>query len=276
MAHDKLLAEWFWTDRWMGSSAFLLPMEARGLYREMLTQAWRRGARLPNNHEAIRRATGCTDAEWSRNWPQIEHYWRIGEGNTLVNDTQLKVYTDATAMSGFARDRARKAANTRWGHDTGNAQASSRAMLDECTPSLSLSLSPDPSQTPILELKNKLVRNGVAAAKNGANGNGNGRSKHPVFAGERFVVFDWMLEDMMRTLGPHTDNFDLHEWFFTLDATARTSELVIAKSEQWPWLQAALMDEARRRGLPIATVTPASKNPLEDQLRAVRARKART
>ena len=33
----NLRAEWFWTDRWMGSSAFLLPMEARGLYREMLT-----------------------------------------------------------------------------------------------------------------------------------------------------------------------------------------------------------------------------------------------
>ena len=43
---DKLLAEWFWTDRWQGSSGFLLPLEARGLYREMLTQAWQRGGRL--------------------------------------------------------------------------------------------------------------------------------------------------------------------------------------------------------------------------------------
>src|SRR3954467_10029089 len=68
-SQDKLLGEWFWTDRWMGSSAFLLPMEPRGVYREMLTQAWRRGARLPNDHETIRRAIGCTDSEWKRCWP---------------------------------------------------------------------------------------------------------------------------------------------------------------------------------------------------------------
>ena len=57
------MAEWFWTDRWDGSSAALLPLEARGLYREMLTQAWRREGRLPSSPEAIKRAVRCTDAE---------------------------------------------------------------------------------------------------------------------------------------------------------------------------------------------------------------------
>jgi hypothetical protein len=79
---EKLLAEWFWTDRWMGSSAFLLPMEPRGLYREMLTQAWRRGGRLPNNPDAIRRAVGCTLDEWDRCWPIVEQLWRV-EGDDL-------------------------------------------------------------------------------------------------------------------------------------------------------------------------------------------------
>jgi uncharacterized protein YdaU (DUF1376 family) len=72
-----MLAEWFWTDRWMGSSAFLIAIEPRGLYREMLTQAWRRGAKLPNDHEQIRRAVGATEAEWSRCWPLIERFWRV-------------------------------------------------------------------------------------------------------------------------------------------------------------------------------------------------------
>ena len=63
MAAEKLLAEWFWIDRWMGSSAFGLPIEIRGLYREMLSQAWRRGARLPNDHEQIKRMTGVTDQD---------------------------------------------------------------------------------------------------------------------------------------------------------------------------------------------------------------------
>ena len=56
----KIRGEWFWVDRWMGSSAFLLPMEPRGLYREMLSQGFVRGAKLPNDEEAIRRAIAAT------------------------------------------------------------------------------------------------------------------------------------------------------------------------------------------------------------------------
>jgi uncharacterized protein YdaU (DUF1376 family) len=109
---SKLLAEWFWTDRWMGSSAFLLPLESRGLYREMLTQAWRRGGRLPNDHEAIKRAVGCTSGEWRRCWPKIEHYWRI-DGDSLVNDTQADVIADAIAAHQRAVERGRKGGQKR-------------------------------------------------------------------------------------------------------------------------------------------------------------------
>jgi len=62
-------------------------MEARGVYREMLTQAWRRGARLPNDHEAIRRAIGATVGEWRRSWPLVKKFWRVdGEGLVPVED----------------------------------------------------------------------------------------------------------------------------------------------------------------------------------------------
>ena len=81
----KLLAEWFWTDRWIGSSAFLLPLEMRGLYREMLTQAWRRGARLPLSETAIKRAVGATDEEWARTWPYVTTYWHETKGGVLVD-----------------------------------------------------------------------------------------------------------------------------------------------------------------------------------------------
>ena len=109
---DKMLGEWFWTDRWMGSSGFLLPMEPRGLYREMLTQAWRRGARLPNDHETIQRATGCTAAEWKRCWPQVEPHWRV-EGASIVNDTQLEVYAKCLAEFQAASERGKKGAQAR-------------------------------------------------------------------------------------------------------------------------------------------------------------------
>jgi uncharacterized protein YdaU (DUF1376 family) len=107
-----MLAEWFWTDRWMGSSAFLIAIEPRGLYREMLTQAWRRGAKLPNDHEQIRRAVGATEAEWSRCWPLIERFWRV-EGTSLVNDTQVEIYRDAHTRARAAHDRAVTAAKAR-------------------------------------------------------------------------------------------------------------------------------------------------------------------
>lgn len=112
---EKLLAEWFWVDRWMGSSAFALPIDARGLYREMLSQAWRRQARLPNDHDQIRRLTGVTLKEWRRTWPLVERFWRV-DGESLVNDTQLLVYADAKQRSSSASARARAAAQARHGH----------------------------------------------------------------------------------------------------------------------------------------------------------------
>lgn len=118
---SKLLAEWFWTDRWIGSSAFLLPLEPRGLYREMLTQAWRRGGRLPNDPEAIRRAVGCTVAEWRRCWPKVEGYWRV-DGDSLINDTQVDVIAQTIAAHERAVERGRKG---------GKASAQSRAQVQE-------------------------------------------------------------------------------------------------------------------------------------------------
>lgn len=92
-----------------------------------------------------------------------------------------------------------------------------------------------------------------AAAVTKANGNGhNARSKHPIFAGQRFVVFDWMLEDIGRTLGSHLDDFDIHQWFFDLDVRAGKEALVKSKNDWWPWIQNELVTEAEKRGLPVA------------------------
>lgn len=123
----KLLAEWFWVDRWTGSSAFLLSIEERGLYREMLSAAWRRGARLPADPIAIQRAIGCTQKEWKRCWPKVRQYWRL-DGDEIVNDTQAEIYAEAMAAQQRASDRGKSGAEKRWGHTSrqcsGNAQAS--------------------------------------------------------------------------------------------------------------------------------------------------------
>jgi uncharacterized protein YdaU (DUF1376 family) len=112
VAQEKLLAEWFWIDRWVGSSAFGLPIDARGLYREMLTQAWRRGAQLPNDHEQIRRLTGVTLKEWRRTWPLVERFWRT-DRDVLVNDTQLDIYAEAKGRAERASQRGLRGAQAR-------------------------------------------------------------------------------------------------------------------------------------------------------------------
>ena len=79
------------------------------------------------------------------------------------------------------------------------------------------------------------------------------RSKRPIFRGQRFTVFDWMLDDCLKTLGNYADSFDLHAWFFDLDEQARRTDLVIPQRDGGAWLQQQLLAEATRRGLPIAS-----------------------
>jgi hypothetical protein len=90
----------------------------------------------------------------------------------------------------------------------------------------------------------------------------NARSRHPVFKGRRFVVFDWMLEDLIGLLGAHADGFDLHAWFYQLDNETASFVLPADRDQRWAWLKKALVDEAQRRGLPIAST--ASGNAVTD------------
>ena len=111
----RLLAEWFWTDRWERSSASALPLEARGLYREMLSRAWARGAQLPSDPAKVRRIVGATLEEWKRAWPLVSPYWQKRNG-LFVNETQLDIYAEAKRLSEFYGDRAKQAAAARWGN----------------------------------------------------------------------------------------------------------------------------------------------------------------
>ena len=90
------------------------------------------------------------------------------------------------------------------------------------------------------------------------------RSKRPIFTGQRLTVFEWQLEDCLRTLGPHADTFDVHEWFFAVDAKALNEGVVIPKRETGDWLIHQLVAEARRRGLPLTLATIDQPSPYRD------------
>ena len=80
----------------------------------------------------------------------------------------------------------------------------------------------------------------------------NARSARPIFVGQRFTVFEWMFDDIRQILGPYLDEFNLDEWFYALDEKAARMNLVIPKRDKGVWLQAQVVDEAKRRGLRIA------------------------
>lgn len=120
---DKMLAEWFWIDRWEGSSAVALPMEQQGLYRAMLTRAWRLGGSLPADPGQIQREVRCSPAEWKRAWPAVSRYWRAADDDPsrLVNDTQLEVMEECRRRRDAASEHGKKAAQAR--HDKSDARA---------------------------------------------------------------------------------------------------------------------------------------------------------
>jgi uncharacterized protein YdaU (DUF1376 family) len=95
-------------------------LHARGLYRELLTQAWRRGASLPANIEDLQKICAVTPKEWRQAWPLVEPFWRL-DGDRLVNDTQLEVYAEAERRSAFFKSRASRAARARWNGASSNA-----------------------------------------------------------------------------------------------------------------------------------------------------------
>jgi hypothetical protein len=62
------------------------------------------------------------------------------------------------------------------------------------------------------------------------------------------------LDDCVKTLGKHTDSFDLHAWFYALDASLVDSNLVLPKRDGGRWLLAELIKEAQKRRLPVAGI----------------------
>lgn len=83
------------------------------------------------------------------------------------------------------------------------------------------------------------------------------RSKRPIFSGQRVTVFEWQLTNLAGILGPHLDAFDVHAWFFALDAQCVADGTVAPKRDGGAWLESALVREAQRRGLPLKFATPA-------------------
>jgi uncharacterized protein YdaU (DUF1376 family) len=220
----KLLAEWFWLDRYIASDTYLLPIESRGLYREMRSRAWLRGASLPNDHALIQRMIGATADEWARCWPQIEHLWRV-VGDSLVCDDQLEVYAEAARRATKASKRGTDAVNERWRRERERAQVSTQAIpehvLEKCPPSPSPSPSPSKDQDLYGTQRDSKTRQSVATDK-----------PDPAvfkYVGSRLVVTHHQHAKMSRVAV--SKSFDLLGWYDKLDAEMIKSRLVSSNAK---------------------------------------------
>lgn len=113
---DILPGELRWTRNWRGSPLQMMSLAARGLYSEMLTQAWASRARLVSTgEEEIMRLVRAMPDEWAVAWPKVRHYWVAAtdprtQAEILVNRKQLEVYVGALRNREITLARNRKAA----------------------------------------------------------------------------------------------------------------------------------------------------------------------
>lgn len=103
---------------------------------------------------------------------------------------------------------------------------------------------------------NKLVIAAVSVMKANGKGGVSARSNRPIFRGQRFVVFDWMLDDISQMLGPAFEDFGLDEFFDRLDKIAARQNVVLPKPQVWPWIQSRVIAEAASRGLAVVSQAP--------------------
>lgn len=225
----------------MGSRGFALPLHARGLYREMLTQAWRRGAKLPNDYDMIRRCCGVTGREWKQSWSLVQPFWRV-DGDAIVNDTQQEVYAEALRLSANASRRGLAGARARLQQRASNAQAPGQA-LPESKP-------PSPSPSP----KEQERVHTPPTQSSGAMAGGLPRDhlRHAVCG--RVCLQEQQFEQFARKIGGSDGHAKIAEWARDLlaewDRPPKLNQSIQGNTFQWwdaRWLEFQGKPEAKLR-----------------------------
>jgi hypothetical protein len=91
------------------------------------------------------------------------------------------------------------------------------------------------------------------------------RSHRPIYTSDRFAVFEWQFDELSKMLGAHFEGFHIDGFFDSLTQQSRESGLVIPRADVWPWLQAEVLAEAKRRNLPIASAVPVRDRKAEER-----------
>lgn len=240
----------FNVEKWRGSRAVQrMSFSERGVYLEMMLEQW--GARnLPDDVGDVADAIAGSAEQIA----EVLNAWPVVRRNFVTSPSNPKrIYNAAlerTRRDQAANRRARQVSGAHGGN-TAAANRKSRKALLASTPIGVLQESVAKSRE-----ENRREEKGIDQKRTEESPAASSRSKRPIFSGQRFVVHEWQLDDLMRMLGSQVEDFDLHEWFFTLDAQVLKSREIIPQRDGGAWLQAQTLAEVSRRGLTIAVATP--------------------
>jgi uncharacterized protein YdaU (DUF1376 family) len=219
-----------------------LSAEEVGSYIRFLCYQWDKGA-IPSDLESLARIAGISLLRMRRVWTNLEEYFITNPTHPaqLIN---RRLERERQKQADY-RQRQSDASHKRW-DKRGTPPASTKPIPPDI-PNVSSSVSG--LQSSDFSGKTKSVVSTEPAEA---------RSKRPMFKGQRFTVFEWMLDDLRRMLGSHYEPFDIHAWFFELDAKAEKADVLVPQRDGGKWLQEQTLLEAERRGLSIASTRQAT------------------
>ena len=244
----------------MDEAVALMSYRERGVYLHLLCHNWLEDS-LPNDSILLAKICALPPSHFQRVWNKICHCFQADADGRLRNP-RLSRERDKQDFfrklrSEAGRHGGRPKAN---GKQTPSTEKANAKQPGESKPEAKKSSSFSCLLSPLSEKK----KNGSAPPLVTS------RSHHPVFRGQRFTVFDWMLDDLLKLLGPYAESFDLHQWFFDLDERTRREDVVIPQRDHGAWLQAETLHEAQRRGLAIAVATgPSATGKLTQRMAAL-------
>ncbi|WP_185641378.1 DUF1376 domain-containing protein [Burkholderia sp. Bp8995] len=135
-----------------------LTTEQHGAYLLLMMDYWRNGA-PPDEKIVLQNVTRLTDFLWKKHWPVLQKFFVLIEGHWHHKRLDEEI-AKATAGKAEASEKARRAAEARWGKSDApsNAQAHAPSMLEECP-------SPSPSPLPTVNTSHTDTDGGTSYAR---------------------------------------------------------------------------------------------------------------